>query len=75
MKFSTRSDLHEEILNKYPRALKLVDCAIETGEVKEGTLVVNHPNIPPTEITNEMLKRGFPSLQESFYFYVIEPNI
>lgn len=75
MKLHVRSEFHGQILKKYPMAMTLINVAIENGEIKEGEALINHPDIPPTIVTKEMLERGFPSLQESFYFYITEPKL
>lgn len=56
-------------------AMTLINVAMENGEIKEGEALVNNPNNPPIVVTKEMLEQGFPSLQESFYYYIIEPKL
>ena len=71
MKFSNDIKLHNQILAVYPNAVKLVEHVIEKGELPIGTVIVNHNTIPSTTVTQNMIDKNFPSLQESFWWYVI----
>lgn len=71
MKFNLPNSVHDEILTKYPQAVVLTQHVINTGTLSIGSVIVNHPNIPPTIVTEEMLSNNFPSLHESFLWYVI----
>ena len=70
MKITTTSSMHDQIISLYPQAKKLIDYAVERGAIPKGTIIFNHPAIPPTIITESMLASGFPSLQEAYYWYV-----
>ncbi|MFT5852287.1 MAG: hypothetical protein ACI87J_002263 [Colwellia sp.] len=72
MIFNTTSPvLHKQILAMFPKAIKIVDHVIKEEKLLVGTSIVNHPNVPPKKITMAMLENDFPSLQESFFWYVI----
>lgn len=71
VKYNTISGLHAEILAKHPKAVTLLEHVINKGTLEIGTTIINHPNVPPTTITKAMLERNFPSLQDSFWWYVI----
>lgn len=70
MKFDTTNELHNEILALYPDATKIVDHVIKEKKLEVGTTIINHPKVPPTTITKQMLENNFPSLEESFWWYV-----
>lgn len=69
---STPPTLQAEITALFPKAIKLIDHVIKEEKLLEGTTIVNHPDVPPTIVTKEMLENNFPSLQESFYWFVVE---
>lgn len=71
MKFNITNGLHEKLLAKHPQAVTLVEHVVKHGELPVGTTIINHPDIPPVTITKKMIENDFPSLQESFWWYVI----
>jgi hypothetical protein len=71
MNFKKLNSLHKEILSIHPNAVKVIDHVIDNGELPIGTVIMNHPEVASTEVTKEMLENNFPSLQESFWWYII----
>lgn len=71
MKFDFRASEHEAIIKKYPNAITIAEHITKHGELKAGTMVVNHSKVSAMEVTDEMLARDFPSFQFAYWFYVI----
>lgn len=71
MKFNTISAAHDQIKTQYPNALTLAEYVVKHKKLDIGTTIINHPAIPPIQISKQMLENDFPSLQECFWWYVI----
>ena len=58
---------------KYPNAITLRAYLDQHKAIPVGLKITNHSNIPPWEITEEMLKKNFPNYSFIDAAYVVEP--